>query len=252
MRTAARVVATATAGLAVTGAAVSLPATAQVPPPPVTGETAPPVALTANGNAFAGNLSFAPANADAKVGQTLRWRNTDGIAPHTVTEDHDLFDLVGNDANGTPVSEAGFGPGTTVELTAFAGTTSYFCRVHPGDMNGVIKVPVATLLGPGYKAPKTPAKTKAGKASRALRKKNFQRRLTLTWAAVPPPDGRGYDVQVRRGSGPWKPLLTRTVDTTITIASGKRGTTARVRARMRLESDETKSTGWSPEVTIRP
>ncbi|WP_354700408.1 hypothetical protein DSM112329_00682 [Paraconexibacter sp. AEG42_29] len=245
MRRAALMGTIGTAGITVAAGAGALPARAQ--------DTAgvPVLEATADGNAF-GNLGFTPATADVVIGQTIHWRNTNRIAPHTVTEPHGLFDLTGNAVGGTASSPAGFGPGSTVELTAFAGTTTYICRVHPGRMSGVFRAPVVTALGPGYKAPRIPARTKAGKARRAELKKNFQRRLTLTWATVEPTEGQAYDVQVKRGAGPWKPLLTRTVDTTITIASGKRGTTSKVRARMRQEKDESRGTGWSPEVMVRP
>lgn len=232
-----------TAALLLTAAAAgAAPADAAAPAP---------IALRANGNA-AGGLSFTPAKVDAVVGQKLVWTNTDGIAPHTVTEDHRLFDLVGNNVNGTPISAAGFGPGTTVELTAFAGTVGYYCRVHPGQMAGTIAVPVTTALGPGYKAPSTPARTAAGKARRAAARRAFQRRLTLTWATAAPADEIVYDVDVKRGSGPWKSLLTRTLDTTITINAGRAGTVAKVRARQRRSDDPTQATGWSPEAVVRP
>lgn len=231
--------------------AAALAAAATGAAEPAAADAPAPIALTANGNA-AGGLSFTPRQVTAVVGQELVWTNTDAIAPHTVTEDHRLFDLVGDDVNGTPVSASGFGPRTTVALTAFAGTTGYYCRVHPGQMRGTIAVPVVTTLGPAYRAPSTPARTKAGRARRAAAKKAFQRRLTLTWAAAEPADGVAYDVEVKRGSGPWKPLLTRTTDTTITIRAGRAGTTSKVRARQRLADDQTQATGWSPEAVVRP
>jgi plastocyanin len=233
---------TVAAAIALTGAARA------EDPAPATA----PIDVGANGDTFFGGLSFTPASVTAAAGQVIRWTNTNRFAPHTVTEAHGLFDLVGAGTGATRTTPGGFGPKTSVELAVPAGTIEYYCRVHPGKMNGELKVPVTLALGPPYVEPKTKAKTKLGRARRAARKRAFQRKLTLTWAAVAPPDGQVFDVQVRRGSGPWKTLLTRTIDTTITINSGKHGTTSSVRSRLRMETDMTQATGWSPVSTVAP
>ncbi len=209
-----------------------------------------PIAATANGNAFTGGLSFAPARIDGRVGQTVRWTNTDVIAPHTVTEDHALFDLVGNNVNGTPITASGFGPQTSVDLVLPAGTISYFCRVHPGAMKGVLAVPVTLQLGPGLAAPRTKARTAAGRKRRAARRRAFQRTLTATWAASAPTAGEVYDVEVRRGSGAFKTLLSGTRETSTTLKAGRRGTVTTVRARLRGATDPTRATGWSPDASV--
>lgn len=209
-----------------------------------------PIAVSANGNAFTGGLSFAPAKVQGVVGQTVRWNNTDVIAPHTVTERNGLIDLVGSNVNGTPVSASGFGPGETVELALPASTIDYFCRVHPAEMVGVLAVPVTLVRGPGYKAPKTPARTKLGKRRRAARKKAFQRTMTATWAPTAPAAGQVFDVELRRGTGPWTPLQTATTTTSATFRGGKRGTVTAVRARLRRADDAARATGWSPEASV--
>src|SRR4051812_35820900 len=93
----------------------------------------------ANGNVFTGGLSFTPAKLTPAGGDTLRWRNTDNVVPHTATQDHGLWDLTG-DYGSTPANPPGFGPGETRERVFEAGTHSYFCRVHPTQMRGTISV----------------------------------------------------------------------------------------------------------------
>jgi plastocyanin len=210
----------------------------------------PTIAITANGNAFTGGLSFAPAMVQGQVGQLARWTDTDVIAPHTVTENHGLFDLVGNNVNGTPVSPSGFGPGTSVQLALPAGTISYFCRVHPKEMKGVIAVPTSLVLGPGYQAPAHSARTATGRRHRAARRRAFQRTLTITWAPAAPATGEAFDVEVRRGAGAWIPLATATTATSMRIKAGKRGTHTTVRSRLRRADDVTRATGWSPDASV--
>lgn len=217
---------------------------------PASADAPAPINATANGNAVAGGLSFQPANITGAVGQTVTWRNTDAVAPHTVTEDHGLFDLVGNNVNGTPVSDPGFGPGTSVSLVLSAGTATYYCKVHPGKMNGVLAVPVTLALGPGLAQAKTPARTAAGRRRRAARRRAFQRTLTLTWAAAAPADGEVFDVQQRRGGGAWTTIADGTSAVTLREKAGRRGTVTAVRARLRLAADARKATGWSPEATV--
>lgn len=209
-----------------------------------------PIAATANGNAVAGGLSFAPASITGRVGQQVTWKDTDVIAPHTVTEDHGLFDLVGNNVNGTPISASGFGPGTSVALTLSAGTTSYFCRVHPGQMKGVLAVPVTLTLGPALAPAAHPAKTALGRRRRAARRRAFQRALTLTWATQAPAAGQVFDVELRRGTGPWTSVAAASTQTSLVVRAGRRGTVTGVRARLRRGDDPTRATGWSPVAEV--
>jgi plastocyanin len=102
------------------GAALAVPALAD----------AATTEVGANGNVFTGGLSFTPARLTLSVGDTVRWRNTDNVVPHTATEDHGLWDLTGT-YGATPANPAGFGPGETRERVFEAGTQAYYCRVHP-------------------------------------------------------------------------------------------------------------------------
>jgi plastocyanin len=187
------------------------------------------VAITANGNAVAGGLSFAPDDVTAAVGDTVSWTNTDFIAPHTATEVNGLWELTGTD-NGTPISPPGFGPGKTVERTFEAGTFSYFCLVHPNDMTGTVNVPVAL----------------------AFKKTKTARRIIARWAPAALAEGQVYDVEYRRTSkGGWHPFVTGTTKTAGRRPAGKKGTVTEVRARLRFAADAAKASGWSPVASIR-
>jgi plastocyanin len=71
------------------------------------------------------NIAFDPASVTVKVGQTVKWTNSDD-APHNVT--------------GGPLKSKTFGKGGSFEFTPKkAETISYVCTVHPG-MNGKLTV----------------------------------------------------------------------------------------------------------------
>jgi plastocyanin len=207
----------------------------------------PLIEAQANGNIVTGGLSFTPAKIDGHVGQLVRWTNTDVIAPHTVTEVHGLFNLVGNNVNGTPISAPGFD--TSVTLPLNAGTINYYCVVHPTQMRGVLNVPVTLQLGPGLAVPTTKAKTERGRRRRAARRRAFQRTLTITWG-YELPSGQVFDVERRIADGAWTSLATSTTKTSTRIKAGKRGTKTTVRARLRRADDVNRATGWSPEASV--
>ena len=71
------------------------------------------------------DIAFAPAEVQAKVGDTIRWQNRDP-APHTATAEG-LFDV------NVPVG----GSGETV--VGQPGSIDYHCALHP-DMRGRITV----------------------------------------------------------------------------------------------------------------
>ncbi|HEX2168243.1 MAG TPA: plastocyanin/azurin family copper-binding protein [Longimicrobiales bacterium] len=89
-------------------------------------------------------LTFAPAAAQARVGQTVVWVNTSSM-PHTVTADPSL---AGNAASvslpegaepfASPLVDAG---GSYSRTFTVAGTYRYFCQPHEGaGMIGTIVV----------------------------------------------------------------------------------------------------------------
>jgi plastocyanin len=71
------------------------------------------------------NIAFNPKSVTVKVGQTVKWTNSDD-APHNVT--------------GGPLKSKKFGKGGSFEFTPKkAETISYVCTVHPG-MDGKLTV----------------------------------------------------------------------------------------------------------------
>lgn len=196
-----------------------------VPPPesgmPAGGE--PAAGVGANGNPFTGGLGFTPAEVGVRVGDAVRWTNTDAFVPHTVTEDHHLFNLTGEYGE-TPANPPGFGPGESRERAFEAGTFSYFCEVHPEEMKGVVRVP----------------------AEVAKVRRKGKRRFKVRWAPGPPVEGQVYDVERRRG-GAWK--LVRDGTTAAKGTFGGKG--SRFRARLRSATDPAAASGWSPPAAPR-
>ena len=193
--------------------------------------------VDANGNAFTGGLSFTPKEVTVAVGDTVTWTNTDVLVPHTATEDHGLWDLGGSYA-GTPVSPPGFPPGATVQRVFEAGTTAYYCRVHPVAMRGVVAVPVTLGL------------TQRRVRVRGARKRKLVRYVDARWAAPAPASGEAFDVEIRRGNGAWRAARSGTTETHALIRAGRHGTVTHVRARLRRADNATVATGWSPDAQI--
>ena len=72
------------------------------------------------------NLVFAPAEATAKVGDTVEWINKD-IFAHTATARHGDFDLT------MPPKK------TVTSVLKKAGAIEYYCRFHP-NMKAVLTI----------------------------------------------------------------------------------------------------------------
>jgi len=193
--------------------------------------------VNANGNAVTDGLSFTPATITVAVGDTVRWTNTDFLVPHTATEDHGLWDLAGS-YGGTPVNPSGFGPGASVQRVFEAGTTAYYCRVHPQQMRGVVGVPVT--LGLAQRRVRV----------RGSRKARLVHYVRATWAVAAPASGEVFDVEVRRGTGNWRSARSGTTETNALIRAGRRGTVTHVRARLRRADNADAATGWSPDAQI--
>jgi plastocyanin len=223
----------------IAGAALAAPASA----------VAATTEVGANGNVFTGGLSFTPAKLTLAVGDTVRWRNTDNVVPHTATEDHDLWDLTGSYGS-TPANPPGFGPGETRERVFEAGTQAYYCRVHPTQMRGTIAV--APTLAVQRVRVKIRSKRKAvGSRKRRRRAKTkVISYMVAVWASASPAQGLAFDVQRARAGGGWIPLRAGTRDTNVRFRVA-RGSTWLVRARLRSAADASKATGWSPPAGIR-
>jgi plastocyanin len=215
-------------GLAVlAGAALALPMGAA-------GAGSQPAAkVNAEGNPFTGGLKFNPAKVSVKVGQIVRWTNTDTVVPHTATENHQLWDLAG-DYGKTPANPSGFGPGESRQRVFEAGTQHYYCRVHPTQMHGVVAVPVSLAVKNG-----------------PLKNGHPTRIVVMRWASAAPVKGEAFDVQVKRGSGKWKAFRSVTRDPSGKLSRQGSKIAISVRARLRKASDASAATGWSPVATVQ-
>jgi len=200
--------------------------------------------VNAEGNAFTGGLQFNPADVSVSVGEKVRWTNTDKIVPHTATEDHGLWSLEGSHY-GSPGPYQGFGPGESVERTFEAGTQRYYCKVHPQQMHGVVRVPAQLKL--------THKKVRIRRrAHSSRRRRHFRTRYTVaaTWAAAVE-SGLVFDVQYRRAGRAWKTLRVGSGETGGTFRGGtKRHVTWEVRARLRAANSSSRHTDWSPVASV--
>jgi len=190
------------------------------------GDAKPADEVNAEGNAFTGGLKFGPAKVSVKVGQVVRWTNTDFLVPHTATEDHQLWNLTGTYG---PPGIMGFGPGESRQRVFEAGTQHYYCQVHPQQMHGVVAVPVALSVRKGS---------------------NGTRALVMRWASRAPVKGEAFDVQVKRGGGKWTTFRRDTRSASAKLTRQGKKTTFSVRARLRDAKDATRATGWSPVATV--
>lgn len=214
-------------------AALGVPATADQPPE----DRQPAVTIKAEGNAFTGGLRFNPAAVSVKVGDLVRWVNTDTLVPHTATEDHGLWDLAG-DYGATPANPPGFGPGETRERIFAAGDWSYYCRVHGKEsQSGKVSVPVTLVIERARR------RARGGKRRTVLR-------VVAIWATEKLPEGQVFDVQ-RKGAGDWATIRNGTRDLKGTFAGGKRGTSWSFRARLRKSAKPEDASGYSPEATVK-
>jgi plastocyanin len=189
--------------------------------------------VDANGNAVSGGLGFDPARVRVTVGQKVRWTNTDTIAPHTVTESHGIFDL-GGDYGETPANPPGFAPGTSVQREFSAGTFSYFCRVHPEEMRGVVATPVKLSV--------IRSQSRSGQGGVRIR---------AVWSRQQLPAGQAFDVQLRVRNGPWRAVRTGTRALGGMFRAALRKVNA-FRARIRLTDGPAGASGYSPVARIKP
>jgi plastocyanin len=194
--------------------------------------------VEAQGNAFTGGLAFAPKDVSTAIGGVVRWTNVDVLVPHTATEDHNLWDLDGTYGQ-TPANPPGFGPGDSRERPFEAGTHRYFCEVHPEEMRGTVAVPAK--LEPAS----TVTETKPSGKSRK------RRRVRVTWAPAPPAEGLGFDLEIRRGEGPWRAWRNGKRAASGTFRTQASKVPWSVRARLRRIGDSQAATDWSPVVTIQ-
>jgi hypothetical protein len=153
-------------------------------------------------------MAFGPAAATVALGERVTWSFEDPLA-HTSTSDQGFWDS-GSRTVGSTYARA---------FTS-AGTFAYHCSIHP-MMRGQVRVPVRVSGSPA-----------AGWA--------------LRWSTRRAAGGVTFDVQARRGSGPWTALGTAVT------TSGRRFDPARAGSwsvRARTVEGASRS-GWSPPVTV--
>ena len=208
---------------------------------PASGAGSERAEVQATGNPFTGGLGYDPRAITVEVGTIVRWTNTDSLAPHTATERNGLWELGGD--YGLP-GLTGFGPGESVERSFEASSFTYYCTVHGFEaQNGSVAVPVEL----------TTRKRTVRRRVRVPRPKRPVRRKTqiiARWASEAPAEGRVFDVEFRRGNGPWRPLRSGTAETAATLAARRRGTVTTVRARLRSASAPEAAADWSPEASV--
>jgi plastocyanin len=208
--------------------AVALGCALLVLPLAASGASKPAADVKAEGNAFTpGSLKFDPKTVTVKVGQVVRWTNTDEVVPHTATEDHNLWRLTGTYGM-TPANPPGFGPGETRQRKFEAGTQHYYCEVHPQQMRAVVRVPVRL----------------------AVKQVTGGRQVVITWASAAPTANRAFDVQVKKGTGAWQAFRTGTSKASGKLDRHGAKTTISVRARFRSKGNQQLHTGWSPVASV--
>jgi plastocyanin len=126
------------------------------------------------------NFAFNPDSTKAKLGDTVRWTNTDGFS-HTSTSDG-VNDGSGFTGIGLWASGSIAHSGTFSFTFSFAGTFPYHCSIHPTLMHGTVKVPMK-------------AKPTSGGVGT-----NF----TITWASAAPTGTLVFDVQRMDPGGKFK------------------------------------------------
>lgn len=103
------------------------------PPPPPAAATTPAATTAAKGGVVEvgmKDIKFVPADITVKLGQTVKWTNTDGDIAHTVTSQTDGEDFDSGTMEG----------GATFEYKPKkAGEIDYVCTIHSGQ-TGTITV----------------------------------------------------------------------------------------------------------------
>jgi plastocyanin len=162
------------------------------------------------------DTAFAPDPVFPRQGGYAGWTNT-GTNVHQVV-----------DGSGMGLFDSGpLGPGASFPF-AFAGAGTY-AYGDPGfpSMTGKVKVPVTVSPGSG----------------------GVTTTFTVQWAAVPPPAGYAFDVQIKRPGASWKTWKNGTTQTSGTFLPDAGPGTYQFRGRLRSGANGSFS-GWSGAVSI--
>jgi plastocyanin len=144
-----------------------------------------------------GEGAFRPADLTVGTGDTVLWIWSGPDLDHTVTADPGQTEQFDSDPGGAPDHRP---DDSFAHLFSRPGTYSYFCRRHPGQMRGTIRV---VRLPPGD--PKPPRLTRARVGSKGRRiafrlsegavvLARIQRRTGTAWRSA-----RDFNVFARRG-----------------------------------------------------
>jgi plastocyanin len=164
-------------------------------------------AQAAGASVTVANMSFSPARVRIGLGESVTWTFQDPIA-HTATSNQGFFD-----------TGAASGGATRSVRFPSAGSFGYHCRIHP-MMTGKVVVPM----------------TATGSA---------QDGWTLRWLAGKNPQGRSYDVQMRRvGTKTWSLFRHHT-----TAATGRFDRSGSWQVRARTDKGAI-SSGWTPAMKL--
>ena len=159
---------------------------------------------------------FLPFVASVARGGTVVWTFTGAERSHTAT-----------DSSGMALFDSGIveprGPSFSLQFLA-AGRYPYTCTLHPGDMNGSVKVPVGVSR-------------ENGRVGVPVR---------VRWAVGPAPEGQLYDVQIKLPGVAWTSWME---GVTLSNARFEPDRPGRFRFRARLRGPDA-ATGWSPRVTL--
>ncbi len=154
------------------------------------------------------HLMYLPGTVSVALGEKVTWAFPE-ISRHTTTSDQGFWD------SGSRSSGASY-----ARVFTSAGSFPYHCTFHP-SMHGVVRVPV-TVTAPS-------------EAKRVVR-----------WSTARARAGITFDVQVKRGSGPWRSYRTDTTKPKAALRPGRSGT-YKVRARTTRQGVDS---GWSKPVRV--
>ena len=159
---------------------------------------------------------YMPRKETAPLGGVVQWHNI-GSLTHSATGDAPLrFFNTGN------LPPDGFSSG--VEFWA-AGRFAYHCRIHPGLMRGVMRVPV-TASSPGI---------------------GLGESVTITVSSESLFKGVTFDLQRRRNQGEWIVIETGVGADSVEVTPKRTGA---FRFRARVVDLDDQASGWSPAATV--
>jgi plastocyanin len=185
-----------------------------------------PVTISLTGDPLTGSMAFHQDLVEVSVGDTVRFANVSRVATHKVVERSGLFSFT-------------LPPQTDASRVMEAGVHAIYNPDHADVMFGRIRViPDAALQ----------RKVTTRRGAHGIRTRKTTLTAVIRWAVAPPAAGTTFDVDRRRGNGPWSSWLSATT-TTSSRWTARAGDSWRVRVRTRT-GDATG--GWSPVAPVVP